>query len=192
MPVACCQTTSGTGNLTYDASAKGITSTTTNANATVTVASTAGLYVGQPVSGQGIPRGAVIASIPSATTFTLSANATVTGTNNLTVLTNTTVINANSTLDLNGQSGFANETLTINGVGLNGQAEGNLLGVLVNSSNTPATYAGNIFLGSASSIGSTSLSPGHDFTLAGVVGGSTLLTKVGGNTVTFSRPPSIR
>jgi autotransporter-associated beta strand protein len=44
----------------------------TNGTTTVTVASTAGLYVGMPVSGGTIPGGAVITSIPNGTTFTIS------------------------------------------------------------------------------------------------------------------------
>ncbi len=49
---------------------------TTNANATVTVGSTASLSVGQLITGTGIPANAVITAIASGTTFTISANAT--------------------------------------------------------------------------------------------------------------------
>jgi hypothetical protein len=58
--------------------------TTTNANATVTVGLTNWLVVGMAVAGTGIPVGATIATIASATTFTLSANATATGGTTLT------------------------------------------------------------------------------------------------------------
>ncbi len=53
---------------------------TTNADATVTVTSTAGLQKYMRVYGTGIPAGAYIASITDATTFELSAAATATGT----------------------------------------------------------------------------------------------------------------
>ena len=52
---------------------------TTNASTTVTVASTTGLAPGMLITGTGIPAGATIASITSATQFVLSANATATG-----------------------------------------------------------------------------------------------------------------
>lgn len=55
------------------------TGATTNADATVTVASTANLVVGMSVTGTGIPAAAKILSITNATTFELSANATATG-----------------------------------------------------------------------------------------------------------------
>lgn len=53
---------------------------TTNGDATVTTTSTGSIWVGQPVSGAGIPTGAVVDSITDATTFELSANATATAT----------------------------------------------------------------------------------------------------------------
>lgn len=52
---------------------------TTNADATVTVTSTAGLQPFMRVYGTGIPAGAYILSITNGTTFELSANATATG-----------------------------------------------------------------------------------------------------------------
>lgn len=58
---------------------------TTNTNTTVTVTSTAGLQSGMPVFGTGIPAGAYISTVASATTFTLSAAATATGTPTLTL-----------------------------------------------------------------------------------------------------------
>ena len=54
---------------------------TTNTDATVTIDSTALLEVGMRVTGTGIPVGATIASINSATSFELSASATATNTN---------------------------------------------------------------------------------------------------------------
>jgi autotransporter-associated beta strand protein len=58
-----------------------LTGASTNATTTVTVPSTAGLVVGQPISGPGIPLGATIATIASATTITISAAATATASN---------------------------------------------------------------------------------------------------------------
>ncbi|MDB6076203.1 MAG: hypothetical protein JWO89_3843, partial [Verrucomicrobiaceae bacterium] len=51
---------------------------TLNSSTTVTVGSTAGLAVGQAVTGFGLPVGATIAAIPNGTTITLSSAATVT------------------------------------------------------------------------------------------------------------------
>ncbi len=58
---------------------------TTNGSANVTgLTDTSGLAVGMEVTGTGIAGGTTIAAIPSATTITLSANATATGTPTLT------------------------------------------------------------------------------------------------------------
>ncbi len=57
--------------------------TTTNGSATVTTASTANLVAGIALAGTGIPANATILSINSLTQFTLSANATASGTNTL-------------------------------------------------------------------------------------------------------------
>lgn len=56
--------------------------TTTSGSATVTMASgtTAGLTVGQAISGTNIPAGSYILAITAANTFTISANASATGT----------------------------------------------------------------------------------------------------------------
>jgi hypothetical protein len=52
---------------------------TTNASTTITTADTSLIWVGQPVSGPGIPVGATVATISTnGTTFTISANATAT------------------------------------------------------------------------------------------------------------------
>ena len=53
---------------------------TTNASTTVTLASTAGLFIGQKISGPGIPSGAFIAAITPNANITLSAAATATAT----------------------------------------------------------------------------------------------------------------
>ncbi len=61
-----------------------ITNGTMNSTTTVTVASTAEMYVKMGVTGVGIPANTTIAAIVNATTITLSAAATVTATNSLT------------------------------------------------------------------------------------------------------------
>jgi len=74
-----------TGAKTYDQLA--ITGTTTNASASITgLSSTVGLFVGMAISGTGVPGGATIASITSATAITISSNATASGTVILTVV----------------------------------------------------------------------------------------------------------
>ncbi|MCP5559948.1 MAG: autotransporter-associated beta strand repeat-containing protein [Verrucomicrobiaceae bacterium] len=61
--------------------ATGLTvSTASSTTITVTAGSTAGLAIGQPISGAGIPAGATIATITSPTSFTISAAATATAT----------------------------------------------------------------------------------------------------------------
>lgn len=61
-----------------------LSSTTTDTDTTVVLASTATLVAGMAVSGTGIPAGATIASIDSGTNITLSAAATASGTVTLT------------------------------------------------------------------------------------------------------------
>lgn len=57
-----------------------LTASTTNASNVLTgIGSTRGLFVGMPVSGTGIPASTTITSITGATTATMSANATATG-----------------------------------------------------------------------------------------------------------------
>ncbi|MCX6839396.1 MAG: autotransporter-associated beta strand repeat-containing protein [Verrucomicrobia bacterium] len=58
-----------------------LTGASTNTTTTVTVQTTAGLVVGQPISGPGIPLGATIATIASGTSITISAAATATASN---------------------------------------------------------------------------------------------------------------
>ena len=62
-----------TGTLTLNPAISFATTALTAANgSTITVASTAGLVIGMPVTGTGIPAGDTIATIPNATTFTLT------------------------------------------------------------------------------------------------------------------------
>lgn len=56
-----------------------ITGSTTNSSATVTATDTSQLAVGMSLSGTGIPAGAKVASITSATVFVMTINATATG-----------------------------------------------------------------------------------------------------------------
>jgi hypothetical protein len=51
----------------------------------VTVASTANIPVGAPISGTGVPAGAYVTGITSSTVFTMSANATIAGSETLTI-----------------------------------------------------------------------------------------------------------
>jgi len=67
------------------APAQSFSASTTNGDATVTVADTSTLRPGMKISGTGIPGGATILSITNGTTFELSANATATGTPTLTI-----------------------------------------------------------------------------------------------------------
>jgi len=61
-----------------------MTCSTTNASAAVTTATTVGLYARMPITGTGIPAATTILRIDSSTAFTLSANATATGSPSLT------------------------------------------------------------------------------------------------------------
>jgi len=61
-----------------------MSASTTNGDATVTVADTSNLAAGQTVTGTGIPASTTVLSITNGTTFELSANATATGTPTLT------------------------------------------------------------------------------------------------------------
>ena len=64
-----------------------VTGTTTSGSAIVTgISSTAGMQVGQSVSGTGIPSGTTIASVNSGTQITLSADATAAGSPTIAVL----------------------------------------------------------------------------------------------------------
>lgn len=73
-----------TGSKGYDKST--ITGTTTNASTAITgIASTRGLFVGQAISGTGVPGGATIASITSSSAITISAAATASATVELTI-----------------------------------------------------------------------------------------------------------
>uniref|UniRef100_UPI0025FEA18F autotransporter-associated beta strand repeat-containing protein n=1 Tax=Limnohabitans sp. Rim8 TaxID=1100718 RepID=UPI0025FEA18F len=79
-------------------------------------------------------------------------------------------------LDLNGMTMTSTGVLTLNGTGISSG------GALTNSSSTAGTYAGNITLGMASSVGSSS----GDITASGAISGAHALTKIGTDTLTLS------
>jgi autotransporter-associated beta strand protein len=74
---------------------------TTNASATVTVASTAGILPGMAVTGTGIPVGATVLSVTNATTFVLSANATATNTAQTFTAATEVIVTTNGTTPAN-------------------------------------------------------------------------------------------
>ncbi|WP_395736536.1 autotransporter-associated beta strand repeat-containing protein [Prosthecobacter sp.] len=103
-------------------------------------------------------------------------------------VTNGVVESAGTTVDLNGQAVTTLKTLTLNGVGLTGLGIANQLGALINSSATNASYAGNITLAAASSIGSPSQFAGTNgsITLGGSITGAFSIVKVGANNLTLT------
>lgn len=77
-------TVAATSALTFAApTIQSVIGNVTNASATVTVASNANMFVGQPVTGAGIPQGTTVAAISGTTGVTLSNNATASTTGNL-------------------------------------------------------------------------------------------------------------
>ncbi|MGB8166722.1 MAG: autotransporter-associated beta strand repeat-containing protein, partial [Chthoniobacteraceae bacterium] len=95
-----------------------------NPTFTLTSGDTSGLYIGQPIFGTNIPAGAIIATVPSATTFTITGTTTGAGTAQAITpgaignsYSGGTVVNG-GTLTLNGAFGAASIPaggLTING-----------------------------------------------------------------------------
>ena len=112
----------------------------------------------------------------SGKTFTISAGTVQLGSTTTslgTALTAVSVTNG-AALDVNGQTFTTANPLTLNGTGISGG------GALINSSNTAASYAGAVTLGSASTIGSTGT--GNTFTVGGTVTGAQNLTINAGGT----------
>ncbi len=100
-----------------------------------------------------------------------------------TIAGNTTVA-VGAVLDLAGFS--IAEPLVINGAGLTNFGLMNTLGALINTSTTASVLSGNLAMASASNIGSSSLAPGGDISINGIISGGFALTKVGGNTLTIT------
>ncbi|MCX6850548.1 MAG: autotransporter-associated beta strand repeat-containing protein [Verrucomicrobia bacterium] len=136
------------------------------------ITSTASMQQGMAVTGTGIPNGAYIVSVDSASQITISQGATASG--SITNLVGAT----NGMLDVNGLS--ISKALTINGTGT-APLSGNFKGAIWNSSATAATLSGAITLGSASSIGGYG-----DLTFSSNITGAFALTKTGTNNLTLS------
>jgi hypothetical protein len=106
----------GTGAWVVNSTNISTSFTTANASANVTAGSTNGLAAGMTVSGTGIPAGATISAITGPTTFTLSANATVSATNTLNFVNNNTALRqlavANGTLQFSNSAPWTNSTGT--------------------------------------------------------------------------------
>ena len=157
-----------TATLTFSATAGGSSNVVTTpgntaTSATVTLATTQGLYPGMRVTGSGIPVGAFITAIPSATTVTLSAATTSTLTG--TALT----FNAPATLEgysntYTGDTIVNSGTLTIGGVIGSTQVNGNI--ILYNANLTETVTGGQIAA-----------------TSAVMINGGGVLTLVGNNTL---------
>ena len=64
----------------YNSSISTLSCDLVNGDATVTTSDTGNIYVGQPISGVGIPAGTTVLSITDGTHFEMSANATASGT----------------------------------------------------------------------------------------------------------------
>ncbi|MCX6245939.1 MAG: autotransporter-associated beta strand repeat-containing protein [Bacteroidetes bacterium] len=116
----------------------------------------------------------------SAGTLKVGATGDATNTPLGTIASGTTVSATGAALDLNGFTLGTSEPLTLNGTGISGT------GALINSSGagTGATYNGAITLGSAGSIGTTSVTTGN-ITLGGGITGGFDLTKVGAGTLSL-------
>ncbi|MGI9110488.1 MAG: autotransporter-associated beta strand repeat-containing protein, partial [Opitutales bacterium] len=128
---------------------------TTSGSATVTVGSTTGLLPGMFVVGAGIPANATIASIASATTFVLSANATATGAATLNAFqTNGTLVLAG----LSASAGAGKATVSIadagfsagQGGGANGTATKSVRGDILADASISGAGTGFLTLDSSS------------------------------------------
>ena len=184
-----------------------VSSTTAASNATVTVASSAGLSVGELVTGTGITAGTSILSIVDATHSQLSANATAAGTVNLVYSsgTNPAGVSLNS-LTLNGtiNLGAVTRTLTVtnplvtatlngvlSGAGLTKTGDGTLLlapqstGAITLPGAAATTTAGSATLTLAAA--NTNLVNGMLVQGPGIAQGTTI-TNIVGAVITLSAP----
>ena len=157
------------------------TVSTTNASATITITtgSTAGLEIGQAISGANIPAGATITNITSATQFTISANATATAT--LTAATITAGGYRQIQVDDNGFTGldFATVSGEISGPGAIRKSGGGTL-ILGNAN----TYTGDTQLTAGATVVTSIGAAGASATSVGAnVGGGNLQLGNGGTSV---------
>jgi autotransporter-associated beta strand protein len=156
------------------------------AGTTITVASTAGLQVGQRFSGTNVPVGSVITAITSSTTFTTSlapttaiasgASLTFFGSGGLTLSPEVETLDT-STVDLNGTS----QTVT----GLTATTTGAV--VIDNTSGTPATFTfgANNSAVSITNTGARTITDSGAGALSIVKTGNTALTLPTGMTLTY-------
>ena len=165
--------TGTTGTLiANNGTATAITGTTAVGSASITASTTTTLQPGMAVTGTGIPTGAYIVSVDSATAFTLSQAATAAGTGvSLTPATS-------GMLDLNGLTGVTGN-VTINGAG-SSLLSSSASAALWNSSATAASLTGALTLGGlGASVGGYG-----DLTLSVITSAaSSTLTKTGTNTL---------
>jgi autotransporter-associated beta strand protein len=99
--ISAAATSTGSPSLTFAANTifnGTISSTTTGGSSTVTVTSTAGLILGERVSGFGIPEGATISKILDSTHYVLSVPTSGSGTNALTYAGTTSSVGASNNL----------------------------------------------------------------------------------------------
>ncbi len=161
--LAAATTVGGFGDLTLGGPLTGSATLTKTGVATLTLSGGNGGFTGALAVTQGIVK---------------LGSATALGT-----AVGTTTVSSGAVLDLNGQT--ITEPLTLAGAGLANIGAANILGVLINTSGTPAVVNATVALGTSSNIGSSSLTGGGAITLGGVVSGG-IFNKVGGNTVTMS------
>ncbi|MGA2705665.1 MAG: hypothetical protein ABSH35_31860 [Isosphaeraceae bacterium] len=185
------------------------TGTLTSGSASVTgISSTTGLVAGQNISGTGIPSGTMILSVNSSTAITLSAEATASGSQSLTALTNDangkpydfwiqlpfTLINGTIELGvivvdvLSGNaSPLSNPvTVAIVSVGSDYNADSYADAALYSRG---ITFTGTLTKGSASVTGissTTGLVAGASVTGTGVPSGTTILTVNSSTAITLS------
>jgi autotransporter-associated beta strand protein len=186
LPSAGASTIIGSANISNSGGATSIT-TTVGTAVTLAAGTTAGLFVGEGVSGTNIPAGDTIASITDTTHFVLTTAATA-------AATVTPTYFAGAVLDLNGISNVAGN-ITINGNGPLNQTT-TAPGSLYNSSASAASATGTITIGTPINGKNPTISGYGDIILGGTVqdgsiagqgwnkAGPDILTLSGNNTFT--------
>ncbi|MDB5320604.1 MAG: Autotransporter-associated beta strand repeat protein [Phycisphaerales bacterium] len=174
-------TTIGNANIATVATGNSYPASAVSTAFTVTVASTAGLFVGEGVSGAGIGAGAYITSITDATHYVaITTAATTAGAASLTY-------SSGATLDLNGISNVTGN-IVLNGAG---PANANSVapGALYNSSATAASVSGNVAIGTVINAKNPTIGGYGDIAISGVVSDNVAgqaWSKVGPNVLTLS------